>query len=293
MQEQEQQRTRAETERDRPLRAPETVCITGSSSGIGRATARAFLDEGWDVYATSRSPEDVADLRERGCETIELDVTDEGRVDAAIDRIVGESGRIDCLVNCAGYGQFGPLEDVPPEDLHHQFDVNVYGPHRLARAALPHMREAGDGTIVNVSSAAGRLAFPGGGAYCGSKFALEAMSDALRAEVAEFGVDVVLVEPGPVATNFTDRADDEVETLPRTAAYDRLYSVIDDAWTLGGSPRTIPPEDVADTIVNAASSTQPATRYPVGPSAKAAGLARLVPDRFRDLAFRVAIKVLS
>ena len=141
-----------------------TVLITGSSSGIGRATAAAFLDEDWTVHATARDTADIEDLAEAGCETHELDVTDDEDVADVVDRVVDADGRIDCLVNNAGFGQFGPLEDVPVEDLHAQFDVNVYGPHRMARAVLPHMREQGEGTIVNLSSVSGRVATPGMGA---------------------------------------------------------------------------------------------------------------------------------
>jgi NAD(P)-dependent dehydrogenase (short-subunit alcohol dehydrogenase family) len=198
----------------------ETVLITGSSSGIGRATAELFAEEEWVVYATARDEADLAELAERGCETTELDVTRAADVGRVVDRIDDEQGRLDCLVNNAGYGQYGPLEDVPAGELARQFDVNVYGPHRLTRAALPHMREAEDGTIVNVSSVSGRIAVPGSGVYSASKFALEAMSDALRGEVEDFGVDVVLVEPGPVATAFGERS--EAELGPGVGCLQRL-----------------------------------------------------------------------
>ncbi|OYR76198.1 short-chain dehydrogenase/reductase, partial [Halorubrum sp. E3] len=172
-----------------------TALITGCSSGIGRAAAHAFLDEGWTVYATARNPADVEALGEAGCELATLDVTDQGDVDRVVERILDEEGAIDALINNAGYGQFGPVEDVTTERVHDQFDVNVYGPHRLIRAVLPAMRRERDGTIVNVSSVAGRVSMPGGGVYSGSKFAIEAMSDALRNEVADHGIDVVVVEP--------------------------------------------------------------------------------------------------
>jgi NAD(P)-dependent dehydrogenase (short-subunit alcohol dehydrogenase family) len=180
----------------------ETALITGCSSGIGQSTARHFVDDGWTVYATAREEGDIADL---DCRTDELDVTSGADIDRVVDRAIEEEGRLDCLVNNAGYGQYGPLEDVPTDELHRQFDVNVYGPHRLTRAVLPHMRDREEGTIVNVTSVAGRVVTPGGGAYSASKFAVEAMSDALRGEIDRFGVDVVLVEPGPVQTGFRDR----------------------------------------------------------------------------------------
>ncbi|WP_338741921.1 SDR family oxidoreductase [Haloplanus salilacus] len=265
---------------------PKTVLITGSSSGIGRATADAFLDEGWEVYATARNPADVETLGERGCSIATLDVTEDDDVERVVDRILDEQGRIDCLVNNAGYAQFGPIEDVPADAVHRQFDVNVYGPHRLTRAVLPHMRRRREGTIVNVSSVAGRLAFPGGGVYCGSKFALEAMTDALRAEVDEYGVDAVLIEPGPVETAFTDRAADELEGVERSGAYESFYEVFEDTQAIGGGgPGAVPPERVAEDIVDAASSTKPASRVPVGTLARVSVLGRFVPDAARDRLF--------
>jgi len=279
---------------DDGTRTPETVLITGCSSGIGRATAVAFLQKDWIVYATARDEDDVTDLADAGCETAELDVTDDDAVERVVDRVVEEQGGIDCLVNNAGYAQMGPIEDVPVEDVHGQFDVNVYGPHRLTRAVLPHMREAEDGTIVNVSSVSGRLSIPGSGVYSGSKFALEAMSDALRGEVEAFGVDVVLVEPGPVVTNFQDRVEDEVDGLPRSEAYEDVYEVMDDYEAIGGAgPLASEPADVARVILNAASCTEPGPRYPVGPVAKYGLLARFVPDPIRDRLIGIARRVLG
>jgi len=264
-----------------------TVLITGCSSGIGRATALAFREEGWTVYATARNPADIETLGDRGCELATLDVTDGDDVDRVVNRMLDAEGQIDCLVNNAGYAQFGPVEDLPVERVREQYDVNVHGLHRLIRAVLPHMRREGDGTIVNLSSVAGRVAFPGGAAYCGSKFAVEAMSDALRNEVREFGIDVVLVEPGPVDTGFVDRADDAVDELDRSGAYDDFYDAWSDARALGDGPGTITPERVADDVVNAASATKPAARYPSGTLARVGVLARFLPDSVRDAGFRL------
>ncbi|WP_224447491.1 SDR family oxidoreductase [Haloprofundus salilacus] len=272
---------------------PETVLITGCSSGIGRATARAFLAEDWVVYATARNPADIQQLGEEGCELATLDVTDQSDVDRVVDRIVDEQGAIHCLVNNAGYGQFGPIEDVPVESVEKQFAVNVFGPHRLTRAVLPHMRAEGDGTIINVSSVAGRLSFPGSGVYSGSKFALEAMTDALRAEVDEYGIDAVLVEPGPVETQFSERAEEEVDDgMERSGAYGSFYKLFEDTRALGGDgPGAVPPRRVADEIVNAASSTKPASRYPVGIIAEIGSFARFLPDGIRDSLYGLARKL--
>lgn len=271
----------------------ETVLITGCSSGIGRATARAFLDDGWTVYATARNQSDIAELADAGCVTASLDVTDDEAVRAVVDEAIDESGHIDCLVNNAGYGQFGTVEDIPVSAGRRQFDVNLHGPHRLIRAVLPGMRAHNDGTIINLSSNLGRFAVPTGGLYCGSKFALEAMSDALRSEVNRFGVSVVLIEPGPVATQFHDRVLNEAESkINRSDAYEPLYRLFEDgrAITRDG-PFTIDPETVAARILHAASCTDPAPRYPVGPTAKLSMLSRFLPDRWRDTLYGIASKL--
>ncbi|WP_435179701.1 SDR family oxidoreductase [Halorussus sp. AFM4] len=272
----------------------ETVLITGCSSGIGRETARAFLEDGWDVYATARNPADVEALGEDGANIATLDVTDEDDVERVVDRIIDEEGRIDCLVNNAGYAQLGPVEDVTVESVEDQFEVNVFGPHRLIREVLPHMRERRTGTIVNVSSVSGRLAVPGSGVYSGSKFAMEGISDALRPEVSEHGVDVVLVEPGPVDTAFVERAADEIEGIERSDAYDDLYAILDDTEAIGGGgPGAVQPREVAETVLDAANLTDPAARYPVGQVAKVAMLGRFVPDKLRDKFYRLAISLMS
>lgn len=278
-------------------RVQKTVLITGCSSGIGRATAHAFNDEGWTVYATARNPADIETLGEAGCELATLDVTDQSDVDRVVDRVLDEEGAIDAVVNNAGYGQFGPIEDVSTERVHEQFDVNVYGPHRLIRAVLPAMRRERDGTIVNLSSVAGRVSFPGGGVYSGSKFAVEAMSDALRNEVAEFGVDVVVVEPGPVKTNFSTRAENETEEadgVERTEAYEPFYAMFEDAKLVGGDgPGAVEPELVAGAIYDAASATRPPARVQPGTTARVGVLARFLPDAVLDRGYEFLRKFTS
>lgn len=270
-----------------------TVLITGCSSGVGNATATAFLDEGWTVYATARNTDDIESLAEAGCETAPLDVTDEDGISDVVDRVIEEQGQIDCLVNNAGYGQFGPVEDTPTELLHDQFDVNVYGPHRLMRAVLPEMRERGEGTIINVSSVSGRVSTPGMGAYCGSKHALEALSDALRSEVDEYDIDIVLVEPGPVATSFGNRMNDELSKLDRSDAYDAIYTFYEDMEIFGGqSPVAIPSEVVAETILEAGVSPNPNSRYPAGAFGTLAIKTRFLPDSVRDWTYQQILRLL-
>ena len=269
-----------------------TVLITGASSGIGRATAEVFLDDDWQVWATARDVDDVADLAERGCETAQLDVTNARHCERVVDSVVSEAGRIDCLVNNAGYGKFGAVEDVSTADLQDQFDVNVYGPHRLIRQALPHMRARENGTIVNVSSVAGRLSLPGQGGYAASKFALEGLSDALRVEARKFDVDVVVVEPGPVETNFEARAAEELADNDHTGAYDWLSRAHEDSRLAGVQDAlSVTAGTVALTIRDAANASDPDPRYPVGEGAKMLLLARHVPARWRDAAFGVIRKL--
>lgn len=260
-----------------------TVLITGCSSGIGRATALAFLERGWSVYATARDPADVADLEERGCETAQLDVTVPDHVEAAVDRLLDEAGHIDCLVNNAGYSQTGAVEEIPASDVRYQFDVNVFGPHRLVRAVLPHMRERGRGTIITVSSTGGRVVIPGYGVYCATKHAVEGLHDALRAETAPFGIDVVLVEPGFTRSQYYETA---AETLgdvadpesPYEPLYDRLGTLRDRALRYVA----VEPETAAGVIVAATEAERPAARYPVGLHARLILLARWLPDRLFD-----------
>lgn len=264
--------------------------ISGCSSGIGRATAHALRDEEWSVMATAREPATLGALQDRGCRTARLDVTAADEVEAVVDETLDRWGRIDCLVNNAGYSQLGPVEDISNDRLRRQFAVNVHGAHRLTRAVLPAMRDRADGTIINVSSVTGRLALPGAGAYAASKFALEALSASLRAEVSPFGIDVVVVGPGSVQTNFHERASDELAGLERTAAYDPLYRIIED-WEAadGFGPTALEAEEVAAVIVNAASATRPEARYPAGPIGRYAPWVTLIPARVRDRVYRAVL----
>ena len=187
-------------------RTTRTVLITGCSSGIGEATAARLAGAGWTVYATARKPETLAGLEAAGCRALALDVTSEESMTSAVDAVLTESGRIDALVNNAGYSQSGAVETLDLDDVRRQFETNVFGLVRLCQLVLPTMRARGNGRIVNISSMGGRLVFPGGGAYHATKYAVEALSDALRFEVAGFGVKVVIVEPGLITTNFENAA---------------------------------------------------------------------------------------
>lgn len=255
--------------------------ITGAASGIGAATALAFADAGWTVYATDVRSEFPADVSER-CRRLELDVTDDAQCHAVVDRIFDETGRLDCLVNNAGYAAAGPVEDVSTDAAREQFDVLVHGPHRLARAVLPRMRERG-GRIVTVSSVLGQAASPGLGTYAAGKAAVESLTDALRIEIAdEPGVHVSLVEPVWVDTGFAAGALDGLDRDDRTPAYDRTYDALEDGWLVDGGPLATSPETVAASVLAAATDDPPRARYPVGPFATFVRWTHWLPARIQD-----------
>jgi NAD(P)-dependent dehydrogenase (short-subunit alcohol dehydrogenase family) len=269
------------------------VLITGCSSGIGHATAKRLAGRGWTVYATARRPEAIADLGEAGCKTLALDVTDEGSMRAAVEAVVDGEGAVGCLVNNAGYSQSGALETLPMERLRAQFETNVFGLVRMCQLVLPAMRHQGWGRIVNLSSMGGKLTFPGGGAYHGTKHAVEALSDALRWEVAGFGVDVVVIEPGLITTRFGEVAAGsigEATEIPRDTEADPYasFNAAVGSATVGiyeGPMRRLGggPEAVAKTIERALSARRPRTRYKVTASARLAlAQRRLLPDRAWD-----------
>jgi NAD(P)-dependent dehydrogenase (short-subunit alcohol dehydrogenase family) len=267
------------------------VLITGCSSGIGEATALRLVRGGWTVYATARRPESIEHLAGEGCRTLALDVTDEASMQAAVEEVQRAEGAVGVLINNAGYSQGGALEQIPPETVRRQFETNVFGAIRMAQLVLPAMRAQRWGKIVNIGSMGGRLTFPGGGLYHATKYALEAISDALRFEVKGFGVDVVLVEPGLIITDFAKNA---VAASSQTAA-DGPYGVFDAkvaALTVGayeGPMRHLGggPEVVAKAIERALKRRRAPTRVTVTASAKLTILQRkLTPDRVWDMMMR-------
>jgi short-subunit dehydrogenase len=182
------------------------VLITGCSSGIGRAAAISLHAAGLTVYATARQVDSLAGLARQGIRTLALDVTDEASMTEAVAAIEDAAGPVGVLVNNAGYGLYGPVEQLPMDEIRRQFETNFFGLVRLTQLVLPGMRRRGRGRILNVSSMGGRITLPGGAFYHASKYAVEGLSDALRMEVAQFGIDVVLIEPGPVKTPWNDVA---------------------------------------------------------------------------------------
>jgi NAD(P)-dependent dehydrogenase (short-subunit alcohol dehydrogenase family) len=264
------------------------VLITGCSSGIGKATAELLAGGGWNVYATARSAEAIADLAQRGCKTLALDVNDDDSMRRAVEEVEGkEGGSIGALVNNAGYSQSGAVETVPIESVRRQFETNVFGLIRMCQLVLPGMRRAGSGRIVNLSSMGGRVVFPGGGVYHATKHAVEALSDALRFEVAGFGIDVVVIEPGLIKTRFGETAVGSIDESQRQGPYARFNEAVGAATAgayegptarLGGGP-----EAVAARIEKVLSARRPSPRYKVTPSAHMImGMHGVMSDRMWD-----------
>ena len=216
---------------------------------------------------------------------LEIDVTDPASARAGMEKIIGETGRIDVLVNNAGYGSYGAIEDVPSDEARAQFDVNVFGAAELIRLVLPHMRAQRSGTIVNISSIGGKVYTPLGGWYHASKFALEALSDSLRMEVKQFGIDVVIIEPGGIASEWGGITADNLAKASSTGPYAaQAQAVANQLVAPATERRNAPPRVVADAIAKAVSARRPKTRYSVGFGAKPILLARRVlPDRAFDL----------
>ena len=270
----------------------QVVLITGCSTGIGRATAKRLARAGHTVYATARRPESIEALRESGCRTLALDVTSEESMSAAVASVEEAEGAVGVLVNNAGYSQNGAVETVPLDDVRAQFETNVFGLLRMCQLVLPGMRRGGEGRIVNISSMGGRFTFPGGGVYHATKHAVEAISDAMRFEVAGFGVHVVVIEPGIIRTNFGETAAGSVASAD-DGPYAKFNAAVAEAnatasdgplGKLGGEP-----DDVAQVIERAVAARRPRARYRVTASANVLiAQRRLLPDRAWDRVIRTA-----
>jgi NAD(P)-dependent dehydrogenase (short-subunit alcohol dehydrogenase family) len=269
------------------------VLITGCSTGIGRATAERLAASGQTVYATARRLEDIADLKQKGCHTLALDVCDEQSMQAAVAQVNEETGAVGVLVNNAGYSQSGAVESIPIERIRRQFETNVFGLIRMIGLCAPGMRGQGWGRIVNLSSMGGRLVFPGGGIYHATKYAVEALSDALRFEMKAFGINVILIEPGLIRTQFGEAAVGSLsDPTPGDGPYDAFNAAV--AKTTAGayddglmSKLGAGPEAVAKVIEKAIASRRPKPRYLVTASARLlVGQRAITPDRAWDAMMR-------
>jgi len=261
--------------------------ITGASAGIGHAAAELLLKNGYKVYAGARRVEKMRGLEGQGARILELDVTGEASLKSAVETIIRAEGRLDILINNAGYGAHGAVEDVPIEEARRQFEVNVFGLARLTQLVLPHMRAAGGGTIINISSIAGKITMPTGGWYHASKHAVEAYSDALRLEVAQFGIKVILIEPGPIKTEWDNTALVNLQKYSGAGVYGPLVRRVTDRFRSGYRSGAPGPEVVAGVILKALRAGRPAARYPVPFKASLIIFFKwLVPDRVLDWGLR-------
>jgi NADP-dependent 3-hydroxy acid dehydrogenase YdfG len=272
------------------------ILISGCSSGIGAATAAALVRSGHTVYATARRVETLTDLEALGCHPLELDVTSEESMTTAVKTVEAEHGRVGVLINNAGFGEYGPIEESDLARVRAMFETNVFGLARLSQLVLPGMRQARNGRIINIGSMGGRITFPVGGFYHATKYAVEAISDALRVEVRPFGIEVILVEPGLIRTNFESRVNESLEVGAaaghkdkKDTAYAGLLAA-NEKNTTGGYANdfmSTGPESVAAVVLRAVDSSRPRARYVVTPAAKAMiNLRRFGGDRLWDATMR-------
>lgn len=261
-----------------------TALVTGASSGIGEATARELQSRGFTVYGAARRTDRLQKLASDGIRSLGMDVTDEQSMRDGVATIIAETGRIDVLVNDAGYGSYGSIEDVTIDEGRRQFEVNVFGAMALTQLVLPQMRTQQSGTIVNITSMGGKIYTPLGGWYHGTKFALEALSDCLRLELAPFGIDVVVIEPGGIATEWGGIAADHLDEASKTSAYKRQADAV--AASLrseANANRNSSPSVISEAIGAAVTARRPKTRYAVGFGAKPLiGARRILSDRQFD-----------
>lgn len=267
--------------------------VTGGSSGIGEATALKLKELGYSTYAAARRMERMEHLTTSGIRPLAMDVTDEESMQSGVERILADEGRIDVLVNAAGYGSYGALEDVPLPEARNQFEVNLFGAARLIQLVLPKMREQRSGTIVNITSMGGKIYTPLGAWYHATKHALEALSDCLRMEVKPFGIDVVVIEPGGIRTEWPGIAAEKVRTVSGTGPYAPQGNAVADSLVSESTQRrSSPPELIAKTIGKAVTAGRPKTRYAVGYGAKPMiFLHGVLPDRAFDVFISRAVRM--
>jgi NAD(P)-dependent dehydrogenase (short-subunit alcohol dehydrogenase family) len=277
--------------------APGKVAVvTGASSGIGEAAARRLGDAGFTVYAVARRVDRMQSLADRGIHTMSTDVTRDDEMVALVDRVIAEAGRIDVLVNNAGYGSYGALEEVTLEEARRQVEVNLFGLARLTQLVVPHMRAQGGGHILNISSIGGKMGEPLGVWYHATKFAVEGLSDSLRPELAPFGIHVVVIEPGAIRTEWGAIAADHLESATADGPYEQQAATHARVLRSGSGEdgRGSDPDVVAKAIVKAATATRPRTRYAVGLGAKPImALRKVLPDRAFDWVLATGYKAVD
>ncbi len=262
--------------------------VTGASSGIGAMTAKELAENGYTVYAAARRVDKMKELEENGIRMVFLDVTKEDSMVQCVQKILNEAGRIDVLVNNAGYGSYGAIEDVPMEEARRQFEVNLFGMARLIQLVTPVMREHHEGRIVNISSMGGKIWTKFGGWYHATKFAVEGFSDCLRMELAPFGIDVVVVEPGGIKTDWGIIAADHLKETAEGGPYEAEAKKAADGMIKNYSGNLLAkPELIARTVRKAVMKKKPRTRYLVGFMAKPMVLTqKIFGDRVYDRVIR-------
>lgn len=267
------------------------IIVTGASSGIGKATALQLIKEGHTVYGAARRVEKMNDLALAGGQAVEIDVTNHDQVHTEIQKIIKAEGRIDVLVNNAGYAVYGPIEEISYEQAKQQFDVNLFGLAEVTKAVLPTMRSQGGGTIVNVSSVGGKIYSPLGAWYHATKHALEGWSDCLRLEVNQFGIDVVIIEPGVIKTEFAGAMDQQFEG-DANSPYKALKQIVAKMMKNTSKPGQFSePTVIANTISKALNSRKPKTRYAAGKMSGQTLLARkMLSDKAFDKMFLRMVK---
>lgn len=269
------------------------VLITGASSGIGKETALQLINEGHMVYGAARRVEKMEDIVKAGGHALKMDVTNEEEVVAGVKKIIEEQGRIDVLVNNAGYGLYGAVEDIPMEDARRQFDVNIFGLARITKEVLPYMREKNSGKIINISSMGGKIYMPMGSWYHATKHALEGWSDCLRLELKQFNIDVVIIEPGAIATEFGDVIYEPMLKYSGKGVYSKLAGSMakatKEAYSKPGA--SSPASVISNAISKAILSQKPKTRYRIGKMAKPMVWLRLyLGDKLFDKALMSQVK---
>lgn len=248
------------------MKERKVILVTGASSGIGKATALQLIKEGHVVYGAARRLDQMKDLEEAGGYAIQMDILDEKQIQVAVDLIIEKQGGIDVLVNNAGYAVYGSVEDITIDEARRQFEVNIFGLARLTQTVLPHMRKVSSGTIINISSVGGKIFTPLGAWYHATKHALEGWSDCLRMEVEQFGIDVVIIEPGAIKTEFMDVMNQPMLDRSANGPYEAMAKALDkagkDAYNKKG--RSSGPEVIANTIAKSIAANKPKTRYASG-----------------------------
>ena len=271
------------------MKSNKVILLTGASSGIGYDTAVALAQQGHKVYAAARRVERMEPLRQYGIVPLKMDVTDEASMKEGVKTLLDAEGRIDVLINNAGYGYFGAVENVPMDDARNQLEVNVFGLARLCQLVLPTMRAQHSGRIINTASVAGRAVFYYGGWYHVSKYAVESLSDALRMELKPFGIDVVIIEPGAIKTNWGIIAADHLIESSKGTAYEQTGTMMANNLRNMYLSNTISdPSVVRKAIVRAVNARRPCTRYRIGRMANAIVFFHwLLPTRWWDAFLRL------